>query len=92
MNDKLSLGSVFPQLEWAKEKGYSAIVFNPNYRGNEEGAKVPSCVSGMDRHSVFAWESYVEPSQAENIFMIAHSAGGGCAASIIDRHLDDCVK
>ena len=24
--------------------------------------------------------------------MIAHSAGGGCAASIISKHLDDCVK
>ena len=24
--------------------------------------------------------------------MIAHSAGGGCASSIIERNLEDCVK
>jgi len=39
MNDSLKLGSVFPQLDYAKEKGYSVIVFNPNYYSNSD--KVP---------------------------------------------------
>ena len=42
MNDKMSLGSVFPQLEYAKEHGYAVIVFNPNYDQNEEGKAVDS--------------------------------------------------
>lgn len=91
MNDKLSLGSVFPQLDYAKEKGYSVIVFNPNFSWNDDGVPVDNRVWGMDWHSLFAWKTYVQPSKAKNILMIAHSAGGGCAASIITKHLEDCV-
>ena len=48
MNDKLSLGSVFPQIDYAKEKGYSVIVFNPNFYSDEEKIPVDNRVRGMD--------------------------------------------
>ena len=38
----------------------------------------------MDKHCVYVWRYFIEPySKIKNILMIAHSAGGACAAKII---------
>ena len=44
MNDTLTLGSVLPQLDFAREYGCSAIVFNPNFYKDSDGNPVPSLI------------------------------------------------
>ena len=46
----------------------------------------------MDKHSTYVWGKFVDPCPASEIFMIAHSAGGGCASSIIRKFHDTCVN
>lgn len=86
MNQTLTLGSVLPQLEFAREHDMGVIVMNPNYRCDEDDKPVPSRIMGMERHSLYVWERYLEDHIGEHdkeLFFIAHSAGGACMASII---------
>lgn len=75
---------MLPQLEYAKQNNLSVIVMNPNVTEDEEEKEklpVDEKIQGMEKHSTYVWEHYVHPNKAiENILMIAHSAGGRCAA------------
>lgn len=50
MNDTLDLGSVIPDIEFAKSNGFSYIVLNPNYSKDEEGNPVDNKIRGMNHH------------------------------------------
>lgn len=98
LNAYLELGSVLPQLEYAEKHRLSVIVMNPNVREDEEvkekGRRVDEKIYGMEKHSTYVWEHFVHPyiGSIEKILMIAHSAGGRCAAEIIKKFQDDAVN
>lgn len=79
MNDTIELGSMIPDIEFAQNYGFSVLVMNPNYSKDEKGNSVDGKVRGMNRHSTYVWNTYVEDGAcpAEEIFIVAHSAGGG---------------
>ena len=63
---------MLPQVSWAVEKGYPVLVMNPNHDAAES----------MDDHALYVWQNYVLNSGFSKLFVIAHSAGGGCLTSI----------
>jgi hypothetical protein len=93
INDSLEMGSMLPQLEFAKTRGCSVIVMNPNENKDETtGQRVDEEVLGMGRHADYVWAHFVKGSMAKRILMIAHSAGGGCARSIIEKNHEDVLN
>ena len=38
----------------------------------------------MESHSLYVWENYIKKSPAQKLSMIAHSAGGMCAAALFN--------
>jgi hypothetical protein len=82
VNDSLEIGSMLPQIEWANENKLPVIVMNPNYNRDPKTSKsIPGSTSMRD-HACFVWKNYVENSRFKKLFVIAHSAGGGCILSI----------
>ncbi|TNV79383.1 hypothetical protein FGO68_gene14982 [Halteria grandinella] len=81
INESIEKGSMLPQIDAALKNGCSVIVFNPNLN-RKEGVNIPYCRS-MESHSTYVWHTYVEPAKHfEELYIIAHSAGGGCLSSI----------
>lgn len=60
MNDTMELGSMIPDIEFARNNGFSVIVFNPNYNRNEQNVTVDDKIRGMGHHSSYAWNKFVE--------------------------------
>jgi hypothetical protein len=55
---------------------------NPNLRYDPDtNEPIPNCKT-MESHANYVWEKYVVPSKFKKFFIVAHSAGGGCLASI----------
>lgn len=79
MNDNLDLGSMIPDIEFAQENGFSVLVMNPNYSYTPEKVRVDPKIRGMNYHSNYCWKKFVEKGvcPAKEIFIVAHSAGGG---------------
>lgn len=86
VNHGLELGSVLPLLRYAQEKGYSAIVLNPNMSHDPLTKSPIDCSASMTRHCRYVWETLIRKSPAKSTAMIAHSAGGMCAANLIDKY------
>lgn len=85
---------MIPDIEFAQKYGFSVLVMNPNYSQNEKGVKVDRKIRGMNHHSNYVWENFVENGNcpAKEIFMVAHSAGGGCAHEIIVKNQETMVE
>jgi hypothetical protein len=94
MNDTLELGSMIPDIEFAQQHGLACLIMNPNYSQNESKVKVDNKIRGMNHHWNYVWENLVENDawKAKELFMVAHSAGGGCAHEIIVNHQDTMVE
>jgi serum/glucocorticoid-regulated kinase 2 len=80
INESIERGSMLPLIKIAQANGMSVIVFNPNL-SRKDGRIIPYSHS-MEEHSKFVWYRYVEPSHFEEIYIVAHSAGGGCLSTI----------
>ena len=90
MNDLTSLGSVFPQLDFARQYGYSVIVANHNYNTDEDGNEVHESINDMESHCTYLWSNFISGNNnIKEIVIIAHSAGGVCAESIITRNMKE---
>ena len=68
INESLDKGSMLPLIHAAKDKNMGVIVFNPNQGGGS--------------HSEQMWRKYVSPSRFNDLYIVAHSAGGSCLSSI----------
>ena len=79
MNDTIDLGSMIPDIDFARKNGFSVLVMNPNYSYTPDKIKVSPQIRGMSHHSNYCWENFVEQDvcPAKEIFIVAHSAGGG---------------
>ena len=40
----------------------------------------------MEEHACFVWKNYIMKSGFDKLFVIAHSAGGGCIMSIQEQY------
>jgi hypothetical protein len=82
INENLEKGSMLPFIDKCRELGIAVLVMNPNYtRCPETGSVIPYAHT-MSDHAVFVWKNYVLNSGFTEIYVVAHSAGGGCLASI----------
>ncbi|CAI2375049.1 unnamed protein product [Moneuplotes crassus] len=85
INESIDLGSMIPDIEFAQKNGFSVLVMNPNYAQSSNGAEVDPKISGMVNHSNYCWAKFVEEGAcpAQEICVVAHSAGGRCMHQII---------
>jgi len=83
INESIEKGSMLPLIKAAQEKNLAVLVMNPNlHRDPKSKELIPFCHS-MESHSLFVWEKYVKPAKHfTNLYIVAHSAGGACLASI----------
>ena len=65
---------------------------NPNYnRDPNTGTTCPYSQS-MDSHAVHVWNNHVLNSGYTEVYVVAHSAGGGCLSSIQMKFKDSFFK
>ena len=79
INDNFEIGTMLPQIKWAIDHKFAVLVMNPNHGADG---------SNMQTHACDVWNKYVKNSGFTNIYIIAHSAGGGCMSSIIEDFAD----
>ena len=75
---------MLPFLKLAEQNDADILIMNPNYnRDPKTNQIVPFCHS-MEAHATFVWEHYVDPicRDDKELYVVAHSAGGACLASI----------
>lgn len=73
---------MLPFIDKCRDLGIAVLVMNPNYtRCPETGTVIPYAYS-MSDHACFVWDHYIEKSGFTELYVVAHSAGGGCLASI----------
>ena len=85
INDSLDIGTVFPMVLWAKQRGLAVLIMNPNCSKDPITGKL---IKGhtMDSHCEYLWEKLVANTLPDRpLLMVAHSAGGYCAAKIVHR-------
>lgn len=73
INDGTKLGSMLPQIDWARKQGHEVIVMNPNVG------------QSMQDHCVRVWREFVEPAGFSKLLVIAHSAGGKCVTAVMEE-------
>lgn len=86
MNDSLEKGSMLPFLDQAQKNNWNVLVMNPNY--NKDPATGVTCPfsQSMDDHACNVWLKYISKPEYTNVYVVAHSAGGGCLNEIIKTH------
>lgn len=73
---------MLPFLEQARKQNIDVLVMNPNYnRDPATGVTCPYSQS-MEDHAINVWGNYVNNSGFEHVYVVAHSAGGGCLEAI----------
>ena len=88
---KISLyhGSMLPFLDYAQQKGFSVIIFNPNYvRDPLTGGPIPQLNSPI-KHSSHVWEEFVRASPARELFIVGHSCGGVVSYELIHLYQEE---
>ena len=86
MKKGLSVGSMLPQLNKAKQAGYGVVVTNPNAQSytDQAGNRHPIIGSGRpEEHAKYVWERFVVPAAAKHVFVMAYGYGGEIALSLI---------
>ncbi|CAG8496568.1 1701_t:CDS:10 [Cetraspora pellucida] len=94
-------GSMISYAKRALDLGFSVVMLNPNevfwYKG--KGVLIlPKTTAPFDTipgsespetHTNYVFENIVIPSNAQKIFIVAHSYGGHCAIDVIQNHIDE---
>lgn len=87
INDSINSGTVLPYIKKAQEAGFDVIVTNTN--DNYRNGKKIEGNSSPEMHAVSVWETFVQPSNAKSIAVIAHSYGGIVTAHLASKFKDD---
>jgi len=73
---------MLPFLDKCRELDIAVLVMNPNYnRCPETGVVIPYSHTMQD-HAASVWALYVKDSGYSEVYVVAHSAGGGCVQAI----------
>lgn len=73
---------MLPLIDLCKKKGIAVLVMNPNeWKDSKTGKEVPLS-SGMKEHTENVWRYVVDKSGFDQLYVIAHSAGGPCLTNI----------
>ena len=89
INEKLDNGAIFPFIRFAKEHDMSVIVLNPNYNSDPKTKKRIINNGSMESHTKYVWHKFIEEekgahiSPAQELYLVAHSAGGYCLSEVI---------
>lgn len=74
VNDNLEMGSMLPQVKWARDQGMPVLIMNPI---------AIQKTNSFDSHCTTVWKDYVENSGITGLNLIAHSRGGGGLSCIM---------
>ncbi|XP_052098240.1 cotranscriptional regulator FAM172A-like isoform X2 [Mytilus californianus] len=91
MNDCLDSGTQLPYIRWAMSNGYGVIVANTNINTATVG-KAKKKIRGSEspeKHTTYLWETFVQPAQAKNVAIVAHSYGGVCVLNLVNTFLKE---
>lgn len=91
-SDSLDMGSMLPQIKFAVENKMSCLILNPNYLKDEDRDVDPR-IDTMKKHWIYAYKKYViSRCRADEIFIIAHSAGGTCWVELFKKYSSDFLE
>lgn len=79
VNESLDIGSMIPYIVHGKRLEHSIAILNPNESRSEDQRPIFS----MSDHCSSAWAKHIAKCPAKELFMVAHSAGGYCAYSLL---------
>jgi len=91
INESLSMGSMFPFVEFAQQHNFSLLIMNPNYKVDPKTRlKIPESAT-MEKHCKYVYSKYVTngaqmATPAQDIYIVAHSAGGRCTSQLLKAH------
>ena len=81
----LSNGSVLPFLSDASSRGFEVVILNPNHHGYKAITTKYGTNIGMVKHTLFAFENLIIPSNPQKISIVCHSMGGECTCAVAKR-------
>lgn len=62
------------------------LVMNPNYNTDPQTEQIIPENSSMEDHACYIWEHFVKDSHFKTLYVLAHSAGGGCVSAIMKKY------
>ncbi|CAG9566328.1 unnamed protein product [Danaus chrysippus] len=90
INDCLDTGTQIPYIKKAQAKGYGIIVLNSN--DNFRGDNKISHSSSAEEHANYVWKTYIKPTKAASILIVAHSYGGILTVLLADKEKKEFEK
>lgn len=82
----LGAGSVLPMLDEAERRGMEVIVLNPNHEASRYITEFKHY--GMVNHTLWVFKHLILEANPQNVYIVCHSAGGGCTCSSIETFPD----
>ena len=90
ITDSLDHGSMLPQIKFAVENKMACLVLNPNFDKSDYKKDVDPRIDGMVKHCIYAFKKYiVNRSEADEVFIIAHSRGGKCLVELFKKYTQE---
>ncbi|OWR51496.1 Syntaxin-18 [Danaus plexippus plexippus] len=90
INDCLDTGTQIPYIKKAQAKGYGILVLNSN--DNFRGDNKISHSSSAEEHANYVWKTYIKPTKAASILIVAHSYGGILTVLLADKEKKEFEK
>uniref|UniRef100_A0A1I7U8R1 Arb2 domain-containing protein n=1 Tax=Caenorhabditis tropicalis TaxID=1561998 RepID=A0A1I7U8R1_9PELO len=87
INDNLEAGTQIPYVQRAQEMGWGVVVMNTNL--NESKDEDLKYSRTPVEHAETVWKTWVEPSAAKKIHVVAHSRGGYDTACVLKKYGGD---
>ncbi|CAO4368524.1 unnamed protein product [Caenorhabditis nigoni] len=87
INENLTVGTQIPYIERALSNGWGVLVMNTNMNGSQ--AEELKYSRTPEEHADTAWKTWVKPSKAKEIYVVAHSRGGYDMTTVLKKHGDD---
>lgn len=80
----LDMGTDLPWIKYAKEHNMEVVVLNPNHSGASKIKEKYGTSLHCARHSLYVFEKHIIPGNPQNVFILAHSAGGISACELLN--------
>ncbi|EGT47261.1 hypothetical protein CAEBREN_07850 [Caenorhabditis brenneri] len=91
INYNLECGTQFPYIKRALALGWGVVVMNTNMTATLDQDYKYS--NSPVEHAESVWKTYITPSKADQVFLVAHSRGGTDMADVLKKHgLDERVN
>ena len=94
INENLQIGAMGPYIENAIKNKFSVIILNPNERNDfiYEKNKIEEFKT-MEDHCLYVYYNIIRKNEnIKEIYIVAHSMGGGCAIEILLINFEDLLN